>query len=169
MNALCQVIYALVQARKKTHHATLPVSIMMEAINVNVQMDITYSKEIRVQVSYLKKCSLNALGHLRNFFRIKDKRSRPIWFFKMLVRKILQNSQAEHQSNGAQFLIKFLDKACNFARNRTPSEQCFCGLFEIFQNYSKDLPTDLVYVVLTVFKANNKVMRTPSLMQKPVN
>ena len=161
MNALCQVIYALVQARKKTHHATLPVSIMMEAINVNVQMDITYSKEIRVQVSYLKKCSLNALGHLRNFFRIKDKRSRPIWFFKMLVRKILQNSQAEHQSNGAQFLIKFLDKACNFARNRTPSE--------IFQNYSKDLPTDLVYVVLTVFKPNNKVMRTPSLTQKPVN
>ena len=60
MNALYQKIYALAQARKKTHHATLPVSIMMEAINVNVQMDITYSKEIRVLVSYLEKCSLNA-------------------------------------------------------------------------------------------------------------
>ena len=43
---MCLEIYVLVQARKKTHRAALRASILMEAINVNVQMVITYSKEI---------------------------------------------------------------------------------------------------------------------------
>ena len=76
MNVLCQVIYALVQVRKNTHHATLHASIIMGAINVNVQMVITYSKEILLKVSHLEKRSLNALGRFEIFFQnLRQKKS----------------------------------------------------------------------------------------------
>ena len=46
MNALCQMMHVVVQAKKKTHHVMQHVLIMMEATIVNVQMVINYTKMI---------------------------------------------------------------------------------------------------------------------------
>lgn len=50
MNALFQMIHAHVQAKRKIHYATQPVSIVMEAIYVNVQMVITFTEREHASV-----------------------------------------------------------------------------------------------------------------------